>query len=38
MRKNLCILSEEKTQFSFILDYRVVGEEALGESRRKKSK
>ena len=38
MRKNLCILSEGKTQLSFILDYTVVGEEALGESRRKESK
>ena len=33
MRKNLCILRKGKTQFSFILDYKVAGEEALRESR-----
>ena len=31
MIKNLCNVSNEKTQYSFILDYRDVGEKVLGE-------
>ena len=31
MIKNSCNLSNEKTQYSFILNYRGVGEEVLGK-------